>query len=604
MEKKRQSLIWAVVVIWLLAAAGFAEVPRTTGAISEVTVYRGQALVTRSVDVDLPAGTSELIVTDLPARIVPESLYAQTLDDIKVLSVRYREKAVKEDTREEVKELEEQIEEIRNQIFRTEQDRHHAELLWQHYEPFWKLTIDAAKPDLNRALLQAEPIENLTTHLESKWIQWHQEKIELQLAKNKLEKELGLLNRKRKELDASRARTEREAVLFINNEGEKKATIDLSYLVNGANWLPKYNFRAEPNKSNVLIEYNAVVNQTSGEDWDGVALSLSTAEPTMVAAPPVLEPMLVELAPGAAAGMGIPRIRSESKARPVSDSREQAQQEGVVYRDISGRFKENIKRRQKVAQRGNFANAELNMLAVGQQMMEFQADKKAVQIMKKQAVKFARTEGVSVSYDLAGKLTLPSRTDQQLVNIATITAKAEFTMIATPLLTDYVYRQAELLNDSDTILLAGQASMFRNGEFVGKSQLPIVTIGEKFTAGFGIDSQVQVARELEDKKTRIQGGNRIDTYHYRIALSNYKNTAVELRLLDRLPYTDDDSIKIELEKTEPELSKDGEYLRTARKKGILRWDLNLAPNTVNESATVVKYSFTMEYDKNMQIQPR
>ena len=146
--------------------------------------------------------------------------------------------------------------------------------------------------------------------------------------------------------------------------------------------------------------------------------------------------------------------------------------------------------------------------------------------------------------------------------------------------------------------------MFRNGEFVGKSQLPQVTIGEKFTAGFGIDSQVQVARELEDKKTRIQGGNRIDTYYYRIALSNYKNTPVELQLLDRLPYTDNTSITIELEKTEPQLSKDSEYQRTNRKKGILRWDLKLAPNTIDSKTTVVKYNFTMEYDRNMQIQSR
>jgi hypothetical protein len=146
--------------------------------------------------------------------------------------------------------------------------------------------------------------------------------------------------------------------------------------------------------------------------------------------------------------------------------------------------------------------------------------------------------------------------------------------------------------------------MFRDGEFVGKGQLPQVTIGEKFTAGFGIDSQIRVAHELEDKKSRIQGGNRIDTYYYRIALSNYKNTPVVLKLLDRLPYTDDTSIKIELEKAEPELSKDAEYLRTARKKGILRWDLQLAPDSVGEKATVVKYSFTMEYDRNMQIQPR
>ena len=205
---------------------------------------------------------------------------------------------------------------------------------------------------------------------------------------------------------------------------------------------------------------------------------------------------------------------------------------------------------------------------------------------------------------MPGRLTLPSRSDQQLVTIASITAKADFTLIATPLLTDYVYLQADLLNDSQTVLLPGQTSMFRNGQFVGRSRLPQVTIGERFTAGFGIDAQVQVARELENKKTRIQGGNRIDTYDYRITLSNYKNKPVELQLLDRLPYTDDSSIKIELEKTEPQLSTNSEYLRTARKKGILRWDLKLAPNTIDQDATVVKYSFTMEYDRNMQIEPR
>ena len=77
-----------------------------------------------------------------------------------------------------------------------------------------------------------------------------------------------------------------------------------------------------------------------------------------------------------------------------------------------------------------------------------------------------------------------------------------------------------------------------------------------------------------------------------------------LHLLDRLPYNDDNSIKIELAKTEPELSTYSEYLRTAKKKGILRWDMKLSPNTVEKDATIVKYSFTMEYDRNMQIQPR
>ena len=112
--------------------------------------------------------------------------------------------------------------------------------------------------------------------------------------------------------------------------------------------------------------------------------------------------------------------------------------------------------------------------------------------------------------------------------------------------------------------------MFRNGEFVGKGDMGLVTIGESFTTGFGIDSQVQAVRELRDKKTRVQGGNRIDTYRYEITLNNYKKTAVKVRLLDRLPFTDDGGIRIELNKAAPSLSDDVEYVRDGRKKGILR----------------------------------
>ncbi len=592
MKTRTQVFVLATVAIYLLTASAFAELPTITGTISKVTAYRGQALVTRTISVDLAPGTSELIVGNLPAKIIPESLYAQTSENLTVLSVRYRERAVRADTREEVKALDAQIKTVRNQLRYAERDHKHGGNLWAKYDNIWKLAVDASHVDLNRGLLASEQIQSLAEYLQSKWNTLHQNALKLEDQMTELKEQLELLNRKRKALDAGRSRTEREAVLFVRKTGDQKTAIELSYLVNGANWLPQYNLRANPDKSSVLIEYNAVVNQTSGEDWNGVALSLSTAEPAMVAGAPVLEPMAVVLA-----SRQLPRQPSAVAADM------QAGRRGAGYIDLSGDFKKLSRSRREQSRKGAAAQKELGRIAVSNQALEFAASRKSLEKMKEQISEIARIEGVSVTYNLPGKLTLPSRTDQQLVTVAAVTAEADFTLVATPLLTDYVYLQAELLNASKTVFLPGPASMFRNGEFVGKSNLPIVTVGEKFTAGFGIDSQIQVLRELEDKKTRIQGGNRIDTYHYRIALSNYRGTPAELRLLDRLPSTDDNSIKIELLKTAPELSKDAEYLRILRKKGILRWDMNLKPNSVDQNATVVNYSFTMEYDRNMQIRP-
>ena len=580
MKDKIRMFFMAIAVIAIPVSVVFADAPTTTGTISKVTVYRGQALVSRTINVDLPADASELIVEDLPSMIIPESLYAQALGDVKVLSVRYRERAVGEDTREEVNQLDAEIERVKNQLKHAKSEHEHSELQWQMFAKLRDFTVNAAESDISRGLLTFEPIEGLTGLIEKKGLEYFQHRMELEDKIAGLEKEQELLERKHKDLMAGRSRTEREAILFLSSAGGKKVTIELNYLVGNANWQQQYNLRANPEKSNVLIEYNAIVNQTSGEDWNGVLFSLSTAEPTMVSAPPILEPMHVVLSNPAQTQQAEQLLMGADRALQYQQSR-----------------KANIRK-------GIAANSELNKMAVDNQAFLFNADQRELQQFRQQIAEISRVEGVSVTYDLNGRLTLPSRSDQQLITIASFTTKADFTLVATPLLTDYVYLQADLLNDSDTVLLPGQANMFRNDEFVGKSQLPQVTIGETFTAGFGIDSQVQVVHELEDKKTRIQGGNRIDTYQYRIMLSNYKNVPVGLQLFDRLPYTESSSIKIDLEKAEPALSQNSEYLRTIAKNGILRWDLQIPPNSVNQNAFPVKYSFTMEYDRNMQIQSR
>lgn len=236
-------------------------------------------------------------------------------------------------------------------------------------------------------------------------------------------------------------------------------------------------------------------------------------------------------------------------------------------------------------------------------MMELQADETAAEVMKKEAKRFARTEGVSVTYDLGKGLTMPSRSDQQLITIAAFDAEADFLMIGTPLLTDYVYLQADVVNGSDVILLAGPASMYRDGEFVGRGGLEMVTMGEKFTAGFGVDSQIQISREFKDKKVDTLWGDRVEKYNYRIAINNYKNTKVKLRLLERIPYTEDEELEISGFEANTPLSKDAEYVRKEKDRGILRWDLNLAAATAEEKATIVTYSYTMKYDNDMQIQP-
>ena len=81
----------------------------TTGKVSEVTVYRDQALVTRTVEISEEKGPREVVVTGLPERVIPTSLSAEARDGSVIHSVTYRTKAISGETRPEVQEIDEKI---------------------------------------------------------------------------------------------------------------------------------------------------------------------------------------------------------------------------------------------------------------------------------------------------------------------------------------------------------------------------------------------------------------------------------------------------------------------------------------------------------------
>ena len=125
MRRKRIAVCVAVAVALMANGFVLAEPIEVEGRIESVILYRGQALVTRLVRVDAPAGTVELVVRDLPEQILPDSLYASAEEGVQVRAVRYRTRAVEQAPRDEVRELEEQIERVERDI-RKNQDRQGA----------------------------------------------------------------------------------------------------------------------------------------------------------------------------------------------------------------------------------------------------------------------------------------------------------------------------------------------------------------------------------------------------------------------------------------------------------------------------------------------
>ena len=169
--------------------------------------------------------------------------------------------------------------------------------------------------------------------------------------------------------------------------------------------------------------------------------------------------------------------------------------------------------------------------------------------------------GPSVTFRLRDRLTLPSRNDEQVLEIARLELTPKFYYKAVPVLTPQVYRLADLVNTTDYVLLPGEATMYHGADFVGRMNLPLVAIGEQFTAGFGSDPQLQVQRQMMDKSRAMQGGNQVLKFEYRILLSSYKPERVKVQVWDRLPAAENETMGVSLVKAAPELCRDPMYLR-------------------------------------------
>ena len=202
---------------------------------------------------------------------------------------------------------------------------------------------------------------------------------------------------------------------------------------------------------------------------------------------------------------------------------------------------------------------------------------------------------------MPNKLTVPSRNDEQVIEVVKLKLTPKYYYKTVPVLNTNVYRLADLVNKSEHVLLPGEATMFQGTDFVGRMPMPLVASGEEFTAGFGVDTQLQVQRQMIDQTRSTQGGNQVLKYDYRILVSSFKSQPVQLQVWDRLPKGETESVGVILVKTAPELCKDGIYLRESRPNNLLRWDVEVPANCNGEKAFPITYEFRMELDRQMAI---
>ena len=584
----RSVLISLVLLGSSWAAAQSVEKP-IAGTVSAVTLYRTQAMVTRTMKMDGAAGPAELIVTDLPELIVEDSLFAESDESIEIRAVQYRTRAVGESPREEVRKLADEIRALDDQLSLKQSQVVLMTKQLEYLDKLEQFVAPAAIAEMTHGILNAESLERMTTFAFGQREKILERQTALGLELREITENKQLVERKLGEITSTSSKTVREAVLFINKTDAAAHTIKLNYLVNGCGWSPSYTIRAESGKNDAQLEYNGLIFQQSGEDWANVTLTLSTASPALSAFGPGIAPFRVTLSAQAGQQVAANAPLSRGKAAEYADELFNKQQMAFQAQSNSINFDQAVRSAWSV---NDVANDFACAMLVGDSAMIGALESKMATMV----------DQPSLSYSLRQPVSLTSRNSQQMLRITQSSLPGSFYNVATPALTSYVYRQAELTNNSTEDFLNGPVTVYLDGKFVGRGEIASVARGQTFVVGFGADPQLRTRRELAKKEEGVSGGNRELRFDYRLVVENFRESAAPIRLLDRTPKSESNAdIRVTIHPTADPLSTDKLYERVERPEGILRWDIEVAGGSTGEKSRIVEFSYTVAHDRNFAL---
>ncbi len=318
---------------------------------------------------------------------------------------------------------------------------------------------------------------------------------EIEIGRRDLAKAINQLGQELEQQRGARPSQRYAAKIELEISQSGRCEVDLIYLIRGASWRPLYDLRLweatqELPKPNLEMTYLGQVQQSTGEDWSDVELTLSTAQPAISGNLPEIRPWYVNLY----APPPPPTIRARKAPMPA------------------------------MAQM--VAGAEIEM--------------DAAVAMLDQATPVTATidaSGAAVTYHLGARANIPSDGQPHKVTVGLFDLHPDLDYLATPKLVDAVFRRAQVDNSTEALFLAGPANVFAGDEFIGRTHLDQIAPGERFELTLGIDTRVKVKRELAARqvdKTFIGDKRRLN-YGYRIEVENLRPVAETIIVRDHYP---------------------------------------------------------------------
>ncbi|MDR1342734.1 MAG: DUF4139 domain-containing protein [Prevotellaceae bacterium] len=511
--------------------------------ISGVTVFLKGAEVQRTGTLSLKEGAQQVVFDNLPQQINPQSVQVSGTGNFTILGVSHRINYLQNTGKsKEVAALEDSLrllnENIAQQeaslnVIKEEQEMLKANRYIGGTNTGVKMTELKAFADYFGAQLSNLSTRMVRTQADVKNLKQRTERIEKQL----------------RELQQQPQTSTSEIVVAITAPAATKATLTASYLAYNARWTPVYDLRSAEVHQPVKLIYKAHVVQSTGEAWTAVKPVFSTGNPTLNQTKPNL----------------IPWYLSFYDDPPRPHAGRIALQKSIVSSEIAEIQLEEL---EDVVVTGYGAAAKT--AADFTQMNESQTN-----------VEFA----VNVPYTIA------SDGQEHTVELASYELPAKYEYYAVRKLEKEVFLMAKLTGWESLNLLPGQANLFFEGKYVGKSYMETRQTEDTLALSLGRDKNITATRIRKKNFSEKQffGNSVTETREWELTVYNKKKQPVTITVEDQVPVSTDKEIKVET------LEISG--AQHDRVTGKLTWLLALKPS--ESRAMTVKY--TVKYPKSRTV---
>ncbi|MEW6363382.1 MAG: mucoidy inhibitor MuiA family protein [Acidobacteriota bacterium] len=637
-------------------------VPLLESGVARVLLYSDRALVTRTArDVPMAPGRALVAFEDLPGNLIDSSVRAALPPGsaLKVATIEVEPLYKTTFRKEEAQEAVDRLAALQSKLKERAETR---ESVVKEEQFLGNLTTGrrpaGAPPRLEPLPFALDAWTKLLDFISSRRRAIADRERKLADEIDELNAEIVVASSRVKMLSSYKTLTTKRVVLEMECPAKMESDVEISYIVPGPSWFPRYDVRADLAKGSIeLVEY-ALVKQETGEDWRGVVIEFSAAEPSRaadlpklmswrigaaeeqpqmaVAKPgrppkvsqmPAMQPMqevqLVEagVEGGVVGGVlgGVPAAEPALAPPPPMEAMKKAEmsaQSRRVQTEVS-QIEQLYKAQQAAKERGD-----VNQFQTLNQSLQWELSKQddnvqrafgrladevqsnlAVAQRLKDAERLGRnlvppvrsSGGYDYRYSARRVEDVPSDGALTKVVLGKWEFPAGFTYEVAPEKSRTAFLKTSLRNTTSSPFLAGPVSVFMASDFVGEAFMSTCAPTEQYTLGLGADEEIFVTRDVQKKRdTKGMFGSK---YHYDVSVDvivvNNKNRPVTISLFDRVPFTFDNEVKLKETSVDP--------APAAREpKGLLRWDMDLAPKARQKIS--IAYSYEHDSERRVVLQ--